>query len=63
MEKNEQAINNSGQGRLPGNEQEKEKVHLGNSRDISQIDRQEGDMEHGELGGNFKKENDEKREH
>ena len=26
-------------------------------RDISEIDQQEGNMEHGELGGNFKLEN------
>ena len=36
------------QGRVPEQEHPSE-----NSNDISQVDRQEGQMDHGELGGNF----------
>ncbi len=30
-------------------------MEMNKDRDISSIDRQEGEMEHGETGGNFKK--------
>lgn len=62
MDKEENKRNESGQGRPPRNEDEQQSLQSGISRDISDIDRQEGDMEHGELGGNFKKnKEDEKR--
>ena len=43
-----------GQGRISPVSGDKENVNTRQSqRDISQIDQQEGNMEHGELGGNF----------
>ena len=46
-----QAVQDTGAGRL-----EKESQGAPPYRDISFIDRQEGDMNNGELGGNFSKE-------
>jgi len=47
-----QAGQQKGVGRIPadGNEEQLEK-----KKDISFVDRQEGDMDNGELGGNFYK--------
>ena len=56
-EKKETKITQQGQGRVDrvATDVNKGDNLLGN-RDISEIDRQEGDMEHGELGGNLNQE-------
>ena len=46
-----------GAGRIYNESEDKNNIaNRPAERDISEIDRQEGDMEHGELGGNFKQE-------
>ena len=56
-ENKEKKLNEEGQGRLgPVSGDMANYNNRQTSRDISEIDRQEGDMEHGELGGNFNQE-------
>ena len=55
MDKNDaikDANNTTGAGRIsnPGKDVKKDEVA---SQDISEVDRQEGEMDHGEKGGNF----------
>jgi hypothetical protein len=60
MDKNDQTqelVNKTeGSGRInrPGKEVNEEEIA---SHDISQVDRQEGEMDHGEKGGNFNEQN------
>ena len=56
-ENKDKMVKEEGQGRLSpvSGEVPNENIRQ-NLRDISEIDRQEGDMEHGELGGNFNQE-------
>ena len=56
-ENKEKLVSEEGQGRLsPVSEEVPNNKNRQNLRDISEIDRQEGDMDHGELGGNFNQE-------
>jgi hypothetical protein len=51
---NEKNIDNPpGQGRIDNTSSARNEDRPLKERDISDIDRQEGKMEHGELGGNF----------
>jgi hypothetical protein len=52
MDNNTNQRSNQGAGRISSmHENNKEQAH--HSGDISDVDRQEGEMENGELGGNF----------
>ena len=51
-EQQKQPVQEQGAGRLVTDDDSPTEV-----RDISNIDRQEGDMDNGELGGNFRQEN------
>lgn len=56
-ENKDKMVQEEGQGRLsPVSGEVSNENNRPNLRDISEIDRQEGDMEHGELGGNFNQE-------
>ena len=56
-ENKEKTVQEEGQGRLsPVSGEVPNNKNRQNLRDISEIDRQEGDMDHGELGGNFNQE-------
>lgn len=56
-ENKDKMVQEEGQGRLsPVSGEVTNENNRPNLRDISEIDRQEGDMEHGELGGNFNQE-------
>lgn len=50
----EQSNTKDGAGRVNKNDNVKEETA---SHDTSQVDRQEGEMDHGELGGNFNQDN------
>jgi hypothetical protein len=54
-EMHEHESKTKGAGRIsnPGKQVNEEDI---NSKDISQVDRQEGEMDHGELGGNLQEE-------
>jgi hypothetical protein len=57
-ENKDKNIREEGQGRLSPVSGDKGDINTRESqRDISEIDQQEGNMQHGELGGNFKLEN------
>ena len=57
-ENREKEISEKGQGRIRPVSVDLNNPGPGQSqRDISEIDRQEGDMAHGELGGNFNQQN------
>jgi hypothetical protein len=53
-EKTEQPDDQQGKGRTSNSQPGKEKQEASN--DISKVDRQEGEMNHGELGGNLNEE-------
>ena len=56
-EDKEKLVSEEGKGRLrPASGGVKNDNNRQGQRDISEIDRQEGDMDHGELGGNFNQE-------
>ena len=46
-------------GRIISSNENVEEQNLGNARDISEIDKQEGNMKNGETGGAFKSTEDE----
>jgi hypothetical protein len=51
-------LREEGQGRISPVSVNQDDMNIRqNQRDISEIDRQEGNMNHGELGGNFNLEN------
>jgi hypothetical protein len=50
MQEHESKTKGAGRISNPGEQVKEEDV---NPKDISQVDRQEGEMDHGELGGNF----------
>ena len=57
-ENKEKNIREEGKGRLSPVSADKGDINKReNQRDISEIDQQEGNMQHGELGGNFNLEN------
>jgi hypothetical protein len=51
-----------GTGRLPYDKQNDETLQEKAARDISEIDQQEGSMNHGAVGGNFDKPIDEQKD-
>ena len=55
-ENKDKKVLEEGQGRLSPVSGDINKDSNRGPRDISEIDRQEGDMDHGELGGNFNQE-------
>ena len=46
-------------GRIVSSNENVEEQNIANARDISEIDKQEGNMKNGELGGAFKSNEDE----